>query len=698
MSPKKIFQLKTLLPLFAFGIPFFIYYISLAQTFLPPDGAEFALCIQYLGICHPPGFFPYILLGKLFTLLFPFGSLIYRTNLLSAIYASGTALCIYLTMLRINISKSIAFITALIFAVTSSFWYFSLSTDVFTFATLLLSLTLYFLLSDKISLSFLFLGILTSHFPNSIILLPIFIWYSKKVEHKTVTNLLTYFLIFCLGIFPFIIVLFLRMLQDPTINWGHVTTAQQFINYLERKEFGGIFLINNPLYVFTPANLFSQLYLFLLALVSQFGWILPVIAVFIIVREKLFNNEKIFLLILIFIFLTCINIFSLSSIDPFANPSFQFDKFYLSAFTVATVLFAVGINKVKNIGIKKEFISGTLIIIFLALFFSNWNSHNLSSNYFSKNMIENSLNELPDNALVIVTSNQNYFGSWYEQLIENKYMHMTFVYIPNNTNTDFEKYHPELVSGKPIQTIEARTKLTTTNALKSVLTIIARNPNRPIFIWQGDEIDPSISYFKDLLLPYGLWWKVHYSQENEFKNDVKSKKILSNLKNRLTNFPALTTNQHYLDMNVYTTAFGSTAIELAKKGKYTDATSLFDEALALDPSNPHNTFIVSELTTINEIETIEPTTQNLVSVKDEQTLMQLAQDYYSLGNYPKTIEVYKKILLFDPKNAEIYSNIGAMYATINNKKNGLVYFNKAIKLDPTLTLAIEGKNKLENSQ
>ncbi len=55
------------------------------------DVGEFQTVPQVLGIAHPTGYPTYTLLGKLWLTLYPFGSVAWRMNLLSAVAASGAA-------------------------------------------------------------------------------------------------------------------------------------------------------------------------------------------------------------------------------------------------------------------------------------------------------------------------------------------------------------------------------------------------------------------------------------------------------------------------------------------------------------------------------------------------------------------------------------------------------------------------------
>ncbi|MDM8519100.1 DUF2723 domain-containing protein [Anaerolineales bacterium HSG6] len=76
-----------------------LYYLTLAPGVIGGDAGEHQLAAPLLGIPHATGYPLYILLGKLWTLLIPMGSMAWRMNLLSAVgsalAASVTGLVIY---------------------------------------------------------------------------------------------------------------------------------------------------------------------------------------------------------------------------------------------------------------------------------------------------------------------------------------------------------------------------------------------------------------------------------------------------------------------------------------------------------------------------------------------------------------------------------------------------------------------------
>ena len=168
---------RFLWPLLAFVLPLALYIKTLAPTYIPIDSAEIALCMKFWGICHPPGFPLYILVGKIFTGIFPFGTLIFKANLLSAIFGAGTVFLVYLALLELKVNRNIAFLLSLFLAVSAAFWEFSLSADVFTFATFLIALTFFLVFKNKPYIAFLALGLSASHFYISAILAPLVFWY-----------------------------------------------------------------------------------------------------------------------------------------------------------------------------------------------------------------------------------------------------------------------------------------------------------------------------------------------------------------------------------------------------------------------------------------------------------------------------------------------------------------------------------------
>lgn len=111
------------------------------------DTAKFQFVGYFLGTPHTTGYPTYVGLNFLFTHLFPFGSLAYRANLLSALFAIGAALVLYATLRRLNIARNVACVSVLAFGFSYTFWLHALVAEVYTLNVLFVSLVLYCFLS-----------------------------------------------------------------------------------------------------------------------------------------------------------------------------------------------------------------------------------------------------------------------------------------------------------------------------------------------------------------------------------------------------------------------------------------------------------------------------------------------------------------------------------------------------------------------
>ncbi|MFA4873443.1 MAG: DUF2723 domain-containing protein [Patescibacteria group bacterium] len=94
-----------IIALIVFVISFTVYLFTLSPTVGLEDSGEFIAAVASLGITHPSGYPLYVVLGKLFTLLTPFGDIAWRVNLFSAFCGSVTISL--LSLLLINILSSL---------------------------------------------------------------------------------------------------------------------------------------------------------------------------------------------------------------------------------------------------------------------------------------------------------------------------------------------------------------------------------------------------------------------------------------------------------------------------------------------------------------------------------------------------------------------------------------------------------------
>src|SRR3989337_1123896 len=82
---------RSLLEAAAIGLLAFVVYAAGAcPTIYVGDSGELVAAVHTLGIPHPSGYPLYVLLGKLWTLVVPAGSIAFRMSLFSAACAGAT--------------------------------------------------------------------------------------------------------------------------------------------------------------------------------------------------------------------------------------------------------------------------------------------------------------------------------------------------------------------------------------------------------------------------------------------------------------------------------------------------------------------------------------------------------------------------------------------------------------------------------
>jgi hypothetical protein len=162
------FKLNTLVILLIFAAAFYAYTFTLAPTVIEGDAALFQFTPYVLGVTYPTGFPLYILLGKLWLTLFPFGEIAWRMNLFSALCSSLALPFIYNAARRLinyqllitntqrvhsyqlpttnsqfSISSWAALLTTITFATLPTFWRWSTEAKTYALNILFFSLLLY---------------------------------------------------------------------------------------------------------------------------------------------------------------------------------------------------------------------------------------------------------------------------------------------------------------------------------------------------------------------------------------------------------------------------------------------------------------------------------------------------------------------------------------------------------------------------
>ncbi|MEX2477286.1 MAG: DUF2723 domain-containing protein [Gracilimonas sp.] len=135
------------LALLAFSVSLIIYTLTLAPTASFWDSGEFIAVAHGLQVNHPPGAPFYSLVGRLFSMFMPAGYVAVSINFISALTSALTVMFLYLIVVRLvrewkghpsqmDVMDKIgmyggAFVGALTFAVTDTFWFSAVEAEVY---------------------------------------------------------------------------------------------------------------------------------------------------------------------------------------------------------------------------------------------------------------------------------------------------------------------------------------------------------------------------------------------------------------------------------------------------------------------------------------------------------------------------------------------------------------------------------------
>lgn len=212
------------------------------------DAPESVAGIASTGVLHAPGYPAYVIAGKLFTALVPFGSFAFQVNLFSLFCAALTVAGVYLLARRCGAARWASALGALALASGGAFWFYADFAKHDAFSGLLYLIALYLLISWQSNPSgkkLIGLGAVMgigigSSWPLMVFLVPtvalgIFLG-RRHVSLRSLALATAVGAVVVVGLYGFVMV---RAAQDPAINWGGATSLGRLIDLVNRADFKG---------------------------------------------------------------------------------------------------------------------------------------------------------------------------------------------------------------------------------------------------------------------------------------------------------------------------------------------------------------------------------------------------------------------------------------------------------------------------
>ncbi len=351
-------------------------YLS-SQYIYGGDSAEFSAVAHTWSIPHPPGYPLYTFLANCITRLIPFGTIPWRTALLSSIPSAFTALFLFKIFCRIGVRRGIAFLSSLIFLVLFPVWEYALVPEVFALNTfLVIGITLLLLVgvqdnaSPALYIAAFCIGLSISHHHIFVLFIPG--WIALVGGNYKRINLIKCILLIMGGALFYLYVP-LAGLNQPPIQWENGATLYGFWRLITRAAYGTF-----TAYGGAKWNIQNQLY----DLFSSFVLVLQdfrvggiIFIVWGIIASIKHTQKRFFRFLAISAGVHMLFLFYTNFVLTGSFTLAMYERFLISYYAVLIVYFAVGFDSFVTICIRfirfksqnQRFHSFAFILLFLIL-------------------------------------------------------------------------------------------------------------------------------------------------------------------------------------------------------------------------------------------------------------------------------------------------------------------------------------------
>ncbi|MHC1737265.1 MAG: DUF2723 domain-containing protein [Ignavibacteriaceae bacterium] len=479
------------------GTVFLIYLQTIAPSVIQIDSGELAAVQSLPGIAHPSGYPLFSLFGYLFSLI-PLGiSKIFQLNLLAAVFTAMAVLVFYKINLLIwdntdyfmsnrkrkeakskkvlknkkikkvtsePITKEInsisisanekiifSFLGALILAFSSTFWFQSVSVEVYSLHVLMLTLILFALIKAYVSKDntkiawFTFAAFLSLGFSNhltTLLLLPAtaYLYFNRNKFNKSsfilLAEMIGLFLIILVPLYSYFPIV---ASTNPYLNWGNPIDMERILRHISGKQYQ-VWIFSS----FDSAK--KQLIYFITNLPKEFAASLILIAAGVIFTFM--KTRKLFYLLMILFISTLFYSVNYDIVD--------IDAYFLLAYISLSMWGIWGIyflyNKFATDPRSRYVIIAIVALIIFLQGYLNFPGVNQNGNYIFEDYTKMSLASVENNS-VIFSYQWDYLISpaYYFQFVENyrkdvaiidkELLRRSWYYNQMKTN------YPEVVSG-----------------------------------------------------------------------------------------------------------------------------------------------------------------------------------------------------------------------------------------------------------
>lgn len=407
-----------------------LYVVSSTKVLNSGDAGELIVSATTLGIAHPSGYPLYLEVLKIFSFL-PFGNISFRMVLVSVLFSIVSLYLVYKIVLKITNDRYSSVFSAVLLAVTYSFWGQSVVIKFYTLNLFLITTMLYMVVKIitegydrryQFLVSFLLGLTLSNHHTGFMMTIPLFVislFYIKDVLKNILLSLVFLFTGFLVNLHLFIrgqkgfainsvedidsfLLVFLRKTYEKGASLEIARNiASGFDSYWYALKNSLIVLQNNfPIYVF-PFFILGFWYVFKFS--KRVGICLSVyFLVYSVLLAKIaFSGD-------------------VMSMDAWYMGAHQYFLPMLSGFAIFSgfgFFFVLQLLRKTSMNVLKVLVPVSIIIIVFFTVFERLIDQNFNDNYIPHTVTKTILTSLPVGSVYLTFGDNHTFQSWYFKYI-----------------------------------------------------------------------------------------------------------------------------------------------------------------------------------------------------------------------------------------------------------------------------------------
>lgn len=719
-----------------FILVFAIYFFTLSHEVNWRDSGELITSAFTLSIAHPPGYPLFLLIAKVFTFLpLPgFLSTAFKLNFMSAFFSALAAVCLFNILEKVfnfinnENHLSLSFLITLLFSLSTTLWYSSVTTTSYTlnlFLVLLLSFILVNIFwENKFHYQTLFFFLLGVGLCNHYTIIAVFIIYivffikDKFWHHLKLIDYFKFMLFLLLGLSIYLY-LPIRSLSNPVINWGNPSNVNNFLAVVFRQQYGDIFnhinilkdliqqlSVINPIYEFMANSQENILMKNIIYLLLSLGCIY-----FLILGIKFLKPKQIYLFFLL-LFL-CFTLPLILVISTSIDKLYTLKVFFIPGWVGFYVLLFTGIYS----KFKKTFVYLGLSI-FIALFLINYGVQNKAHYLYTKDYATSILNNTTYRSIFFTLKDNETFPLWYYKYVQYKRKDLIVLNLVLLSEkwylNQIQKEYPALkINLSYLKGLFKKEEI----RKAFVSSILQSNPDKDIYfstkkfqsylslnldlnsvgsIYKYNDFHiletPDVFVYNNLEKDYKSFQDYFFLLRNkEYQKKVKyidmqtkymmqeQALCLNEYADNLQKSCLLKAAQNYYQYVIYLNQLIGIGINniysLENLGNISfvngdiyKSVYYYQQAINLQP----NTVFAKSLS--QKIFKISNREKNEILL-----LLKQAESFYKNRNYDKAIMLYLIALKNDPDEVMIYSNIGDCYYNNRNYQKAIEYYLQAIE-------------------